>query len=120
MLFYLQTACVVIALIHMWFQPYHNELLNALDGVVLLVMVLLVNINTFTSLHNGITEISLILVIIPLLLFCATALKKTFHACIEKKHGMRSRGSHACQYRQIDIAGDNGENEKAEQRMVLK
>ena len=120
MLFYLQTACVVIALIHMWFQPYHNELLNALDGVVLLVMVLLVNINTFTSLHNGITEISLILVIIPLLLFCTTALKKTFHACIEKKHGMRSRGSHVCQYRQIDIAGDNGENEKAEQHMVLR
>ena len=120
MLFYLQTVCVIIALIHMWFQPYHNELLNALDGVILLVMVLLVNINTFTSLHNGITEISLILVIVPLLLFCTVAVKKIIHTCVEKKYRVGSRGSHACHYRQIDIAGDNGENEMAEQCMVLR
>ena len=104
----------------MWFQPYHNELLNALDGVILLVMVLLVNINTFTSLHNGITEISLILVIVPLLLFCTVAVKKIIHTCVEKKYRVGSRGSHACHYRQIDIAGDNGENEMAEQCMVLR
>jgi len=30
MLFYLQTACVIIAAIHMWVQPYQDESLNAL------------------------------------------------------------------------------------------
>ena len=36
MLFYLQTACVIIVMTHMWFQPYCNEFLNASDGVMLL------------------------------------------------------------------------------------
>ena len=120
MLFYLQTACVVAAMIHMWFQPYQSELLNALDGVTLLVMVLLVNINTFTSLHNGITEISLILVILPLLLFCTISIKNIVHTCVEKKHRMWSSGSHTCRYRQIDIAGDHNNNENAEQCIVLR
>ena len=34
MLFYLQTACVVIVMIHMWIQPYQNEVLNAFDAIV--------------------------------------------------------------------------------------
>ena len=96
MLFHLQTACVIIALIHMWFQPYHNELLNALDGVMLLVMVLIVNINTFSFLHNVTTELSLILVILPLLLFCTIAVKKVVHSCFKKKYRIGSAmGSHA-------------------------
>ena len=120
MLFYLQTACVVIAVIHMWFQPYQNKLLNALDGVMLLVMVLVVNINTFTFLHDATTEISLILVVLPLLLFCAVAVKKIIVICFEKKYRMESRRSHACHYRQIDIADDSGENEKAGESMILR
>ena len=120
MLFYLQTACVVIAVIHMWFQPYQNKLLNALDGVMLLVMVLIVNINTFTFLHDATTEISLILVVLPLLLFCAVAVKKIIVTCFEKKYRVESRGSHACHYRQIDIADDSGENEQVGESMILR
>ena len=47
MLAYLQTACVIMAMIHMWFQPYQNEFLNALDGVILLLITLEVNLNIF-------------------------------------------------------------------------
>ena len=120
MLFYLQTACVIIALIHMWFQPYHDELLNALDGVMLLVMVLIVNINTFSFLHNVTTELSLILVILPLFLFCTIAVKKVVYSYIKKKYRIgAAMGSHARHYVQIDNA-DNGGDEVAGQHMVLR
>ena len=38
MLFYLQTACVAITMIHMWIQPYQNEFLNAFDGVIIIIV----------------------------------------------------------------------------------
>ena len=47
--FYLQTACVVIATIHIWIQPYQSNLLNGLDGVMLLLMV---QANGFTYLND--------------------------------------------------------------------
>ena len=117
MLFYLQTACIVIALIHIWFQPYRDELLNALDGVMLLIMVVIVNINTFTFLHEVTTEISLILVMLPLFLYCTIAVKKIVHTCFEKKHRMGR--SHAHQYNQINNA-DNGEDENAGLHSVVR
>ena len=117
MLFYLQTACVVIALIHMWFQPYHSELLNALDGVMLLMMVLIVNLNTFPFLHKVTTEISLILVMLPLFLHCTIAVKKIVYTCFEKKY--RVGRSHAHQYNQINNA-DNGEGENAGLHNVVR
>ena len=117
MLFYLQTACIVIALIHIWFQPYRDELLNALDGVMLLIMVVIVNINTFTFLHEITTEISLILVMLPLFLYCTIAVKKIVHTCFEKKH--RVGRSHAHQYNQINNA-DNSEDENAGLHSVVR
>ena len=48
MLYYLQTACVIIAMFHMWVQPYTDDFLNAFDGISLLALVLVVNTNTFT------------------------------------------------------------------------
>jgi len=86
MLFYLQTACVVIAMIHIWVQPYKDETLNALDGLILLAMVLVVNINIFPFLHSAATEISLILVILPLFLLCAVNIWKfrVIQLCIAK------------------------------------
>ena len=117
MLFYLQTACIVIALIHIWFQPYHDELLNALDGVMLLIMVVIVNINTFTFLHEVTTEISLILVMLPLFLYCTIAVKEIVHTCFEKKY--RVGRSHARQFNQIDNV-DNSEDENAGLHMVVR
>ena len=120
MLFYLQTACVVIAVIHIWFQPYQNELLNALDGVMLLIMVLIVNINTFTFLQDATTEVSITLVILPLLIFFMVAVKKIIHTYFGKKYRVKPRRSHARQYKQIDIAYDNDEDKHAEQSMVMR
>jgi len=76
MLFYLQTACMFLAMIYIWFQPYVDESLNALDGLILLVMVLIVNINTFPFLHHVFTEISLVLVMLPLLLVSLVTIRK--------------------------------------------
>ena len=76
MLFYLQTACIIIAMIHIWVQPYKDELLNSLDGVILLVMVLSVNINVFSFLQNLTTGLSIFLVIFPLFLYSLTGIKK--------------------------------------------
>ena len=82
MLFYLQTACVIIAIVHIWIQPYQNEFLNALDGVMLLFIVLEVNINTFTFLKDATTEISLIIVLFPLILCSMIVVKKVFYFCL--------------------------------------
>ena len=84
MLFYLQTACVVIAMTHMWFQPYHNKSLNALDGVLLLLIILEADIYTVPFLKNVTTEVTLILVIIPLILLSIIAIKNMFSVCLKK------------------------------------
>ena len=84
MLFYLQTICVGIAVIHIWIQPYHSDFLNALDGVMLLLIVLEVNINTFSFFKNVTTEIALVPVILPLILFSTFALKNLFSFCLKR------------------------------------
>ena len=86
MLFYLQTACVVIAMIHMWIQPYQNEFLNAFDGVILLCIVLEVNINTFPFLKSLTTEVSIMTILFPLSLLSFIAIKKVIHFCLMKWH----------------------------------
>ena len=118
MLFYLQTVCVVIALIHIWFQPYHNELMNALDGVVLLALVLIVNINTFSFLQSVTTEISLILVMFPLFMFCATAVQKIVHTCFQKKYGVGR--FHSPQYSEINNADDGEDDDSGELHMAVR
>ena len=77
MLYGLQTACVIIAMIHGWVQPYKNNFLNGLDEVILLVLVLVVNLNLF-SLSSFIPTnyLSVVLVILPLLLICFIAIRK--------------------------------------------
>jgi len=67
MLFYLQTVCVAIAMIHIWVQPYQEKFMNALDGFILLVMVLVVNLNTFSFPQTATTLMSFILVIAPII-----------------------------------------------------
>ena len=77
MLYYLQTACIVIAMIHGYVQPYKSHLLNGLDGLILLIVVLVVNLNTFPSFSLSVSsDLSVVLVILPFLLFCLTAITK--------------------------------------------
>ena len=65
MLYYLQTACIMIAMLHIWIQPYDNDFLNAFDGVILLSIVLMVNTNTFTFLSSATSIIIVILLLFP-------------------------------------------------------
>ena len=81
MLCYLQTACVVIAILHVCIQPYKSSFLNAFDGVVLLIIILVVNVNTFTFLSSATSVIIIILVLLPLIVFSFASLI----LCIAKK-----------------------------------
>ena len=112
MLFYLQTTLVVIAMIHMWVQPYRDELLNALDGLILLVMVLVVNINTFPFLQNVTTELSIFLVMLPIILFCSIAVQKFVLSCVKKK-----RYPH---YGQLDNICNDNNDRVAEGNVALR
>ena len=76
MLYYLQTVCVVIAMLHIWIQPYTDSFLNAFDGVVLLTIILVVNANTFTFLSSATSVITVILVLLPLIVFCVASSKR--------------------------------------------
>ena len=76
MLYYLQTACVVIAMLHMWIQPYNDNFLNTFDGVVLLTTILVVNASTFTFLSSATSVIIIFLILFPLVVFCVASSKK--------------------------------------------
>ena len=86
LLFYLQTACIFIAIFHIWIQPYQNRFLNKLDGIMLLFIVLEVNINTFTFLKDATTVISLMIVLLPLIFCSMIVMKKIFCFCLMKWH----------------------------------
>ena len=82
MLYYLQTACVIIAMIHAYIQPYESNRLNGLDAVILLILVLVVNVNTFPSFSQSISSgLSMTLIILPLLLFCFTVIRNILGRC---------------------------------------
>ena len=74
--YYLQTACVIIASIHIWIQPYKTNTLNAIDTTILLNMLLIVNLNSFNFSTSTSVGITISLVIAPLLLFIAMRAKK--------------------------------------------
>ena len=82
MLFYLQTACLIIALIHAWIQPYQSDLLNALDGVILLLM-----IQPTAALFNdsALSVTAVILLLLPLIFFSAIVIRKGIDSYNEKK-----------------------------------
>jgi len=85
MQFYLQTACVFIAIIHVWLQQYKKEFINSLDSVILLIMVLFVNVGTFEFLDPFVTEIILTLVIFPLFIFTCVGVNKLIQRYVLKR-----------------------------------
>ena len=74
-LYYLQTACIIIAMTHVWIKPYKSETLNVLDGIILLTMVLVINLNSFVFSRFSITTIVVIIAIFPLFLSCLMYIK---------------------------------------------
>ena len=69
-LYYLQTVCIIIVTIHVWIQPYKNDIMNILDGIILLTVVFAVNLSLFTFSRSPTVIIVVITVIFPLLLSC--------------------------------------------------
>ena len=84
-LYYLQTACIIIAMIHGWVQPYKKKLVNGLDGAILLVLVLVVNLNTFAFLSSVSSQLSIILIILPLFFLSLIAIRKLLIRCYDRK-----------------------------------
>ena len=70
-LYYLQTMSIIIAMIHIWIRPYKNCTLNKLDGIILLTMVLIINLASYTFTQSTTTTLVLIFVIFPLCLSLA-------------------------------------------------
>ena len=69
-LYYLQATCIITVIIHTWIQPYKNQKLNKLDGVILLTTVLAVNVNLLAFSRSSTIIIVIIVVTFPLLLSC--------------------------------------------------
>ena len=87
MLYYLQTACVLIAIFHMWIQPYTNDFLSAFDGVILLALVLMVNINTFSFLPSATFIIIIILILFPVISLCLAGSRRLISQCmLSRRH----------------------------------
>ena len=76
MVYYLQTACVVVAITHASFQPYRKRVLNVLDAAILLTTLLVVNLNNPDFSESAITRLIYTLLFIPLILLCGIAFKE--------------------------------------------
>ena len=71
MIYYLQTACVIITMTHIWIQPYKDDVINVLDTAILLIMLLVVNLSAFSFSTSAITGLAICLIIAPsVVLFC--------------------------------------------------
>ena len=91
MLYGLQTVCVIIAMIHIWLQPYKSTLLNGLDAMILLILVLVVNLNLFASVSFVPTNyFSVALVILPLFFICFIVVRLLLtHYCSRRSRLLR-------------------------------
>ena len=69
MIYYLQTACVVITMTHIWIQPYKDDVLNLIDTVILLIMLLIVNLSVFSFSTFTAAAITITLISTPLFLW---------------------------------------------------
>ena len=65
-LYYLQAVSIIIVTIHVWVQPYRSSTLNVLDGIILLTMILVINLQSYTFISSTTITLVIILVIIPL------------------------------------------------------
>ena len=86
-LFMLNVVCIIIAMVHTSVLPYKNSNLNTLDGIILLTTVLIVNVNTvlsYTTFASSNTELVIVLVIVPLIVFTGFVLVSVYnksHCC---------------------------------------
>ena len=125
---YLQIAsCVIIALIHYICKPYHNDLLNVFDGVVLQFLVLvsvLPLVEFFDSFNaNLVVGIAFILVILPSAIFVTMKLitsrrkiKRLIGYCYLKCSQLRLRSQH---YNEIPLDDTDSETQPTDFGVVI-
>ncbi|XP_065899357.1 uncharacterized protein [Dysidea avara] len=71
MIYYLQTACVIITMTHVLIRPYKNDILNILDTMILLILLLVVNPSAFSFSQSSVTRIIVTLMLFSLCLVLA-------------------------------------------------
>jgi len=82
----LQTFCTITVAIHVCVQPYKSTTLNVIDGVVLLTMVLVINLNAYNFSSSSTVAIVVILVIFPLLFSVMVYLKSNTYPFIKSHY----------------------------------
>ena len=80
MIYYLQTACVIIAINHVSLQPYKKHVLNVLDAAILLTMLLVVNLNNFDFSKHTAAGLIYTLLFIPLIILFGMGFKKLLNS----------------------------------------
>ena len=68
MVYYTQTACIIIVMNHIFFWPYKKYLLNVLDAAILLTILLVVNLSNFDFSKPAMTGLTYTFLFIPLFL----------------------------------------------------
>ena len=77
-LFTLNVMCIVIAMIHASVMPYKNNNLNALDEIILLAIIFVVNFSngfSYTTFNDANSELTIAIVIFPLIVFAVYIIK---------------------------------------------
>ena len=67
-LYYLQAVSIVIVTIHVFVQPYRSDTLNKLDGIILLTIILIINLQSYSFVSSTIVTLVIILVMLPLVI----------------------------------------------------
>ena len=67
-LYYLQTAAIIMVMFHVWIQPYKSDILNVMDGVILMSMILIINLGSYAFIRSITNALVIVLVIFPLCL----------------------------------------------------
>ena len=67
-LYYLQTASIIVVMIHIWIRPYKSDTLNMLDGIILSTMILIINLGSYTFITSTTTTLVILFVVFPLCL----------------------------------------------------
>ena len=84
-LYYLQTACIIIVMIHAWIKPYKSETLNIIDGEILLILVFVANLNSFTFSRPLTIFLVVLAASFPVVLLGCTFVKIRFSSICNKK-----------------------------------
>ena len=88
------TICAAIVLIYLSIRPYNSKILNAFDGMILLLLVLVAILLLINSINSdSVIQINFVLLILPLIIFSALclyihkeAIKKLFMHCVNHQN----------------------------------